>query len=295
MVVWSGLRIILEQTIVDVLALVGFGFAVLAKPSMGNGLVLVVTSILTVVLSGNLTNRWTIIFPMVPLIVLQGLRRIFIKKWILWTIGSLSVFLIVVAAILSLLFPAVELPPVYHAKYNVGVADVFLPVNLESINSDVTNATCAARDHVTVRILYPTLDKPGSIPYLRPQTAKVFCEETMKFGAPPPLQSFGWMLHTWRLAQLPARWHASPIEGPSPIIVFSHGLGANAEIYSYQTLALAARGYVVVVVEHTDGTAPVVMRKDGSILKRDQTIYEVKSSTRLRRSILLITAAWLMK
>jgi platelet-activating factor acetylhydrolase len=117
--------------------------------------------------------------------------------------------------------------------------------------------------HLPVRLLYPTLEKvglSGGIPYFNPDIAVPLCEHSMKFGAPPPLKNFGWILHTWRLTSLPAKRNAPllPSEEPLAVVVFSHGLGGTLDMYSYQTMSLAAEGNVVLSLNHLDGSAPVV-------------------------------------
>jgi pimeloyl-ACP methyl ester carboxylesterase len=116
----------------------------------------------------------------------------------------------------------------------------------------------------------------------------IFCEETMIAGAPGPLKSYGWMLHTWKLTQINAKKYAEPLclEPGLPIIVFSHGLGGNADLYTYQTMALAAHGYLVVVIDHTDGSAPVAPRKDGIALRRNDShvvVHEMEGRIELFR------------
>jgi hypothetical protein len=279
MVVWGGLQPIVVQVVVDVLTLTGFGYVASTKPSQTSAMVMVAAACLTVVLSGNLTNRWTVNLPMIPLILFQGIRRLSSWKWLSVIIGILSVLLILMAGALSVLFPSVELAPTINSKFNVGVADVFLPVNIMVDMNGSSSETCVVAreplDHVTVRLLYPTMDPPESLHYLKTETAEAFCEETMRYGSPPPLRKFGWMLHNWRLTRLEGKHHATPLEGPFPLIFYSHGLGGNAEMYSYQTRALAAQGYVVVVLEHADGSAPVVRRKDGTLQRRNESIREV--------------------
>jgi platelet-activating factor acetylhydrolase len=251
--------------------------------------VLITTSFLTILLSGNLTNRWAIIFPMIPLLVLQLIRRVVGSKnkyYISWILGSLSILLILIAGALSILFPAVEFPPLESSKYNVGVVHLFLPVNnlqySTTIEEEAHGFVCPIeQDYLTVRILYPTLEEGGRIPYLRPETSHAYCEETVRYGAPPPLRKYSWMVHMWRLTQLQAKEHAQPLDveenNKMPIIVYSPGLGGNAEMYSYQTRSLAANGYVVLVVDHMDGSASVVLRKDGTMLRRNESVRQVRT------------------
>jgi platelet-activating factor acetylhydrolase len=42
---------------------------------------------------------------------------------------------------------------------------------------------------------------------------------------------------------------------PLPVVVFSHGLGGHRAVYSIICGELASQGYVVLAVEHADGTA----------------------------------------
>jgi hypothetical protein len=296
MVVWGGLQPIVAQVVVDVLVLTGFGYVAWTKPSATSTMVMVAVACLTVALSGNLTNRWTVNFPMIPVILFQGIRRVSSWKWLSVIIGILSVLLILMAGALSVFFPSVELAPTINSKFNVGVADVFLPVTI--IEDKSFSETCLTRDpqdHVTVRLLYPTMDPPESLPYLKTETAEAFCEETMKYGAPPALRKFNWMLHNWRLTRLEGKLHATPLEGPFPLIFYSHGLGGNAEMYSYQTRALAAQGYVVVVLEHADGSAPVVRKKDGSLQRRNESVREVSLAchSMIEGSLVCLSAACL--
>lgn len=280
MVIWGGLRPIFGQVVIDTLSLFGFSVTVYTKdPKFSSG-TLVTTCSFTMLASGNLTNRWTIIFPMIPIVILHILRQATSNNIIHRIIIVFSSFFIVMAGLLSVLFPAVELPPLRNAPYNVGMVDVFLPISFElptSMDNAVEDICPRGQDHVSVRFLYPTLEESGYIPYLRQETSDVFCEETMIAGAPDPLKRFGWMLHTWKLTQIKAKLHAEPLQLDLglPIIVFSHGLGGNADMYAYQTMALAAHGYLVVVIDHSDGSAPVVPRKDGIPLRRNDSHVEL--------------------
>lgn len=291
MVIWGGLRPILSQALIDTWTLFGFGYVIVTEPSIPKAISLISISAFSVFLAGNFTNRWSITFPMAPLLVLQLLIRPVVYRSVQrigkkrnlcskYMVGLPSVLLLLLATTLAILFPAVELPLAFPSKYNVGVVDTFLPANIQ-YSTNVPGVHPDAReksvDHVTVRILYPTSEQGEPISQLKPETAEAFCYETMKYGAPPPLKNYDWMLHQWRLAKVAATRHAQPLDGSFPIVVFSHGLGGNADIYSYQTVSLAANGYVVVVVEHSDGSGPVVSRQDGSVILRQTRVEEVRN------------------
>jgi platelet-activating factor acetylhydrolase len=292
MVLWGGLRPIASRVVLDSLTLAVWLHGSLAPNSGGTSrdendratrsyLWILLSGILTIVTTGNLTNRWTLTLPLLPLLVLQGVRRLLPRRgrrWLQYTHGLLtflSVFCILAAAGLCVFFPAVELPPV-KGPHNVGKVDLFLP--LHSSTGSNNNHTSAA---VWVRLLYPTLATPRSLPYLTPSTALEFCHHSMKFGAPPPLRSFSWMLHTWRLTErlecedaplVPSSMFDNDAWGnaePLPVVVYSHGLGGHADIYSYQTHSLAAHGHVVLVLTHADGSSPVVTQVDGSRIPYD--------------------------
>ena len=298
-----------------------------------------------------LTNRWTILFPMIPFFFLQTLRQYWLWKipprsnekapattpsrWnartiALQFIGVSSVFLLLTALSLTILFPAVELPlPDSSHDYNVGIVDLFLPkIEWEMSSSGPATSlpysyedtafdpSSYPNEHYAIRILYPSSAAVYTSPqgwfgqtteprqrrrpwewisYLRPNLSHAFCEVNMQQGAPTPLKSFGWFTHYWNLIKLPAQYYL-PLLGdgygdgfscatthPSdmkllPMIIYSPGLGGSAETYSYQTLSLAARGFVVVVVEHGDGSLAIVPRKDGSVFRRaDDGVSQVSS------------------
>ncbi len=214
------------------------------------------------------TGRWSISLPMIPFIVIQLLRRVpfFSRfKWSRGLLGFLGVWFIVLAAILCILIPAVQIPSP-DGPYRVGILEFHLPVDFSD-----DNTTCTSHSELPVKLFYPTLDPPGQYPYLNPSLADEYCRKVMQFGAPPPLQSQGWMLHNWKLATLPAKWNATllPLDRRLPIVIFSHGLGGTADVYSYQTMALASNGYVVLVLTHQDRSAPVVALSNGTEIHYD--------------------------
>lgn len=253
-------------------------------PNVINDAALAIACLVTITTAG-LTSRWTISFPLLPFLCLQGLRRL---EWVVesssWAgalIGVLSILLLVVSAALCILFPAVELNPIRNGKYNVGILDLHLPVDFtEGVRRGSLLGTQhmfdePSRAYVTARLLYPTNEKPEKIPYLDPESARLLCAELMKAGAPPPLKGFGWMLETWMFTTIKAKRNAQPAFSMEkkgfPLAVYSHGLSGNATIYSYQALNLASNGMVVLQVDHTDKSAIAVRRRDSSHMLYDQS------------------------
>ena len=212
---------------------------------------------------------------MVPFLFLQGMRRIDVLldgkygRLISDVVLVTSILLSALSTVLTILFPAVEFHPI-SGRFQVGIIDVQLPVDFsEGLRRGSMVGTAHEHEEelldsgsVTARILYPTNDKGGSIPYFDPRSANVICQEMMKAGAPGPLKKFSWMLHTWQLTKLRAIRNACPAEVEEdsrtkklPIVIFSHGLTGISAIYSYQALSLAASGTLVLMVDHTDMSA----------------------------------------
>eukprot|EP00816_Leptocylindrus_hargravesii_P004996 CAMPEP_0196806900 /NCGR_PEP_ID=MMETSP1362-20130617/6834_1 /TAXON_ID=163516 /ORGANISM="Leptocylindrus danicus, Strain CCMP1856" /LENGTH=469 /DNA_ID=CAMNT_0042180585 /DNA_START=107 /DNA_END=1516 /DNA_ORIENTATION=- len=192
-----------------------------------------------------------------------------------------SAVLILISAALLVLFPAVDLPPI-EGTYNVGVVDVFLPVQLEGeeeadvlkreYNIDYQNMAT----HITTRIFYPTDEKVSSgIPYVN----KTICAALMNVTNPPtsPMSHMGFLIHSWCLVRLPVVRNAKPASAASskttkkfPLAFYSHGLTGNSFSYSYQAASLAAQGYVVMLVEHRDGSAAMTVKEDGRVVEFDR-------------------------
>ena len=283
---WGGLRPIPSRLVLDIATLLSLLYCAVSPPDItSNNTTVLLAAVFTTIATAGLTKRWTLTFPMLPFLVLQGLRRVtFVVEW-KWAgvfIGSSSIILIIVAAALSVLFPAVELASPIPGKYNVGIIDLHLPVDftegvrrgslLGTQNQDSRDEPSSA--YVTARLLYPTNEEPTDMPYLDPESAPLLCAELMKAGAPGPLKSLSWMLHTWRLTRLRAKRNAQPPSSCEkfPLAIYSHGLTGIAAIYSYQALNLAAQGTVVLMVDHTDQSAIAVKRRDSSHLLYDSSL-----------------------
>lgn len=51
-----------------------------------------------------------------------------------------------------------------------------------------------------------------------------------------------------------------------PVVLFSHGLGGSAETYTKQCSDLASSGYVVIALEHEDGSGAYAKRENGEVV-----------------------------
>lgn len=239
-----------------------------------NTLLFVSWCVILLVTCGGPTNRWSLSLPLVPFGVIQLARRAPLRPWIQLVMCVLGALLIAMAAGLCILFPAVQIP-LPGGPYRVGVVEFHLPVDFSSTPA---GDTCSSHSELPVKLFYPTTDAAGHYPYLNPQIADEYCRKTMQFGAPHALKQHGWMLHTWKLATIRAKQNATLLDEPSrllPIVVFSHGLGGNADVYSYQTMELASQGYVVLVLTHQDRSAPVVALSNGTELHYDFDIVQL--------------------
>lgn len=57
---------------------------------------------------------------------------------------------------------------------------------------------------------------------------------------------------------------ASSSTAKHPLVIFSHGLAGTRNTYSQYCSALAAKGYVVLAIEHRDGSGPAVLLPESS-------------------------------
>ena len=271
----GGLRPILSRFLLDAAALAGLGYSTFSSPSPQGWNVLLASTVGTLATAG-LTNRWTLTFPMVVLVPLLAFKHLHTKQQNIGIIVIGSICLLVAAAS-CMFFPAVQLRQI-EGLYNVGVAELHLPVNYGSVYDPKASNT-TVDGHVAVKIVYPTRERSPlwGVSYMNPKTAVDYLTISMKTAPPPPLNKLTFFLDAWKLVRMEAKQNAKPIDGePLPIITYSHGLGGSSLMYSYQVHSLASQGYVVVSVDHTDRSAPVALKQDGSRVYLNTDILEVR-------------------
>lgn len=292
----GGLVPIVSRYVLDAVAILGLGYSIFTEASGVIWQSPLATIVPVTLFTAGLTSRWMLTFPMIPLVVLQSLRYFFAFdtkiKWLSVIVRIVSTLLLLLALFLCLAFPAMQLPSI-DGPYRVGVVEFHMPVRFDSVYSnhypDTHNNNTSLDDdngYVAVKILYPTLDGPEkSLPYLRTDTHDEYLDISMKTAAPPPLNQLTFMLHNWKLIRMRAKPYAKPLyrkEG-LPLMTYSHGLGGTSHLYSYQTFSMAAKGYVVVAIDHTDRTAPVVKKHDGTTVLLNHEIVQVSINTQEKK------------
>jgi len=82
-------------------------------------------------------------------------------------------------------------------------------------------------------------------------------------------------LPTWSLRFLscaPPHYRNAPVltsnDGMLPVVVFSHGLSGSLDLYQTLCGAIAAEGYIVVALEHEDGSAIYAQSAEGAIVPK---------------------------
>lgn len=240
----------------------------------------------------GMTKRWTITFPLFPLVLLQLSRQTIWNVEASRIIKYLSTFLVFVSMGLSLLFPPLKLPEVVGGPFAIGGVEFYLPIDASlpfktSAAEDLTCSVSFDHSHVQVKLLYPTalkgddsMDVKGNtMPYLSPSLALEFLQQSMIAGAPPPLKSFDFLMHNWLLTEIPVQQNAPLVskatKGKLPLVVHSHGLMGNADVYSYQAMSLASQGMLVLMVNHLDGSAPVADHFNGTRVTYDHDMVQL--------------------
>ncbi|KAK2596946.1 hypothetical protein N8I77_012826 [Diaporthe amygdali] len=167
--------------------------------------------------------------------------------------------------------------PYYTGPYSVGYMEVELPVDEPRTFSRIKREHRPALqlDTVLFSVYYPTNADPAAehrVPWL-PRPRVPTCKGYAKFFNIPHLPITAYMATTCMFTKLPAFRNAKLANSwPSgvratarqrlfedlrpkfPVVVLSHGLGGSRTMYSSVCGDLASYGFVVVAMEHRDGS-----------------------------------------
>ena len=251
----------------------------------GDEIFMMVIALCTLGVYGT-THRWPLTLvlhlPVTGLMIISNLLHAYaFRKERPRIIQIISFILTAFSTLLLILFPTVRLAEV-KGKYwknddkegDIGVVDIFLPVSLvteeeEEILRPKYPDNGENTTSMTVRLFYPSeysRHKTG-ISYI----SKNLCDIFIQITNPKPLSSFGMLIHAWCLTKLPAVRNAKPRDcrqgGKGMNLAFySHGLYGNSTLYSYQAMSLAAEGYIVMMLDHRDGSQVSTKTQSGEML-----------------------------
>ena len=142
--------------------------------------------------------------------------------------------------------------PAYRGNYNVGFVDV-------------ETASTPSKPGLLARIFYPANQKapksswmPNKWKYTKGYGQFLNLPLVLIAMAIYPVLAFTYTRSAFGL--IPAA-----DQKKYPVVIFSHGLGGMRTTYSQLCGNLASRGFIVVSVEHGDGTACYTSRMDGKM------------------------------
>ncbi|KAL7422341.1 hypothetical protein Q5752_002987 [Cryptotrichosporon argae] len=151
----------------------------------------------------------------------------------------------------------------------IGYATVVSPALVPYARASPTiNGAAALRlGEVGYAVYYPA-ERGGSVGWVPEPRAAVVAGYEKFLGK----RAAGWMFMVLRTAAGFVKFSAAvnaplrPSPTRYPLVVFSHGLAGTRNTYSQFCSSIAAEGYVVLAVEHHDGSAPSVLvsNEDGS-------------------------------
>lgn len=154
--------------------------------------------------------------------------------------------------------------PAYTGPYKVGSSEIEIPISEIPSKSPVPDAKITS---IKFRVFYPTnsdATSKKSISWL-PEPHKDSMAALISFtGASPRIQKLLSLFpNILSYVYIPAVRDAPLLSrsSPYPVVIFSHGLGGNANAYSSICGNLASCGIVVFAPEHRDGSCPIAFAK----------------------------------
>ncbi|EME26665.1 Platelet-activating factor acetylhydrolase [Galdieria sulphuraria] len=109
------------------------------------------------------------------------------------------------------------------------------------------------------------------------------------FGA-RPAYAFLLSIASWMKSPMLSDVPLAHSTEPWPVVLFSHGLFANRLSYSVLCAEMASHGYIVVSVDHTDGSVPLVYFKDGDVLFYRKLTQEERETPAVSQTIRILQA-----
>lgn len=154
--------------------------------------------------------------------------------------------------------------PAYTGSYRVGSTEIEIPISEIPSDSPVPDSRITS---VKFRVFYPTnsdATSTKSVSWL-PEPHKESMAGLISFtGASPKLQKILSLFpNILSYVDIPAVRDAPLLSRSSkyPVVIFSHGLGGNANAYSSICGNLASCGIIAFAPEHRDGSCPVAFAK----------------------------------
>eukprot|EP00961_Rhodomonas_salina_P223951 3028491-Rhodomonas_salina.1 len=156
--------------------------------------------------------------------------------------------------------------------------------------------TRVSETSVTTTISYPAEPANPSSSSGLPQTRLSYWSQDQVNGLvdytrqPKLAPVLSTLRRAWHPSSPVGRMPLSPPDGRGwPVIIFSHGLAGHADMYTDLCRSLSSFGYVVIAMEHEDGSGTYASNKEGEIIRYkrpDNTPYSREKVTRFRAPFL---------
>ena len=165
-------------------------------------------------------------------------------------------------AFLSRLNPTPAFPE-YPGPHSVGTVDVEIPV--ADLPSTAT-APADAAPTVSFRIFYPCENQKENARPVRwipsPQRPNLSAFARLLGAGSRASDFFSYFPTILYYITIPAQRNAPLLTAPTsskrwPVMMFSHGLAGNRNLYSHVCGSMASYGLVVIAMDHRDGSSPV--------------------------------------